>query len=78
MNSLTTVAFHNENPIYAHNLKTYRRDVKHFHKNKHRMRRNLIKGHLASILNRMTLANSSTSILALIGAELLASHGVYV
>jgi hypothetical protein len=41
----------------------YKNDTRRFKKNKDQNRRNLIKGHLASILNRMTLPNSTTSTL---------------
>jgi hypothetical protein len=41
----------------------YKNDTERFKKNKGQTRRNLIKGHLASILNRMTLPNSAVSAL---------------
>jgi len=75
--TITDIAFHNENPIYEHDLKAYRSDSKHALASRSKFRRNRIKGHLHQIFNRMTLINSSTSILALVGAGLLASHGVY-
>jgi hypothetical protein len=63
-------------PIYVRDLKAYRRDSKRFRKNKGQTRRNLIRGYVASILNRMTLPNSSVSVL-LVAGTLFASHCVY-
>ena len=41
----------------------YKNDIRRFKRNKGQTRRNLIKGHLWSILNRMTLPNSAVSAL---------------
>jgi hypothetical protein len=73
--NLTDVAFNRDNPIYATELANFRRDTKRFKKNKGQSRRNLIKSYIASILNRMTLPNSSVSPLLPVGS-LLAVHSI--
>lgn len=63
--------------LYKHELQQYRRDSKRALASRGKLRRNLIKGHLSSILNSLTLPNSTASILALVSAGLLASHCAY-
>jgi hypothetical protein len=52
----------------------WKRDTKRFKKNKGQARRNLIKGHLASILSRLTLSNSTTSALLALSLFGLITH----
>jgi hypothetical protein len=61
-------------PTYRSELQRYKSDSKRALASRSTFRRNRIKGHLASILNRMTLINSTTSILALFGAGILVAQ----
>lgn len=81
MNYLTTIAFHNDNPIFARDLIAYKKDSARSLTTRKAWKRRLVRAgthfHLNALLSRMTLANSTTSVLAFIGAGLLASHCVY-
>jgi hypothetical protein len=59
-------------PIRTDHLKGYAADSRRALKGKGKTRRNRIKGHLASILNRLTLANSSVSVLLIAALPLVA------
>jgi hypothetical protein len=81
MTYLTDIAFHRDNPIYARDLTNWKRDSKHAAEQRKAYRLRLIRASsrflLSRILNRMTLPNSSVSVLVAAGA-LFASHYIYV
>jgi hypothetical protein len=73
---LTTIAFHRDNPIYPSELERYKQDSKRALKSRANFRRNRIKGHWTQLFNRLTLPNSSVSLLLAV-ATLFASHTLY-
>jgi DNA-binding CsgD family transcriptional regulator len=63
---LTTIAFHRDNPIYAHDLKAYAADSKRSLADrilrKRHITRSSIKTHWNNIMGRTTLPNSTAAL----------------
>lgn len=68
-------------PIYQYQIEQYRNDSTRALADRRAFRRRLvrasIRGHLSAILNRLTLCNSTTSILATVGASALVAHSAF-